>query len=254
MALRTVRRPLTDLKPHPRNPRNGDTDAIVESLTVNGQYRAIVTTTDGTILAGNHTYAAAAELGWKHLDCHVLDLDPYSPEALRILLVDNRTADRARYDEALLAELLGELPELVGTGYTPDDLSAMYAEEDAARAELERKFAEYVNSTNIPHYEPTQPAPPHPTDLYDTTRTDELLTSIAAADLDPLTRAFLETAAHRHTVFTYSQIAEFYAHATPQVQRLMEESALVIIDVQDAIRLGYARLSEWIDGAINEDE
>ena len=37
---------------------------IAESLTVNGLYRPIVTTKDGTILAGNHTYLAAESLGW----------------------------------------------------------------------------------------------------------------------------------------------------------------------------------------------
>ena len=37
-----------------RGTRNGDVEAVAESLTVNGQYRPIVVTTDGTILAGNH--------------------------------------------------------------------------------------------------------------------------------------------------------------------------------------------------------
>lgn len=125
--LSTVTKPWGELKPHPDNPRNGDTDAIAESLRVNGQYRPIVITEDGTILAGNHTYAAAGELGWDTLDAVVLAIDPHSTEAKRIMLADNRTADLGRYDDGLLAGLLALLDDaeggLLGTGYDADDLA-----------------------------------------------------------------------------------------------------------------------------------
>jgi len=123
--LTTHTLPITQLHPHPTNPRNGDTDAIAQSLQTNGQYRPIVATKDGTILAGNHTYAAAMELGWEHLDVVVLDIDPYSADAHRIMLADNRTADLGRYDDGLLLDLLRELETLEGTGYTDDDLAAL---------------------------------------------------------------------------------------------------------------------------------
>lgn len=54
-------------------------------------------------------------------------------------------------------------------------------------------------------------------------------------------RQFLKDAAGRHNVFNYRNIAEYYAHATPEMQRLMEKSALVIIDVDNAIANGYAK-------------
>lgn len=123
--LTTHTTPIHNLKPHPSNPRNGDTDAIAASLQTNGQYRPIVATTDGTILAGNHTYAAAMELGWEELAVVTLDIDPYSADAHRIMLADNRTADLGRYDDALLVELLKDLETLEGTGYTDDDLAAL---------------------------------------------------------------------------------------------------------------------------------
>ena len=41
---------------------------------------------------------------------------------------------------------------------------------------------------------------------------------------------------------TYRHIAEYYAQATPQMQRLMERSALVIIDMDDAIANGFVKL------------
>ena len=66
-------------------------------------------------------------------------------------------------------------------------------------------------------------------------------------------REFLELAAYRHLVFDYHNIAEYYAHADPEVQELMEESALVIIDYNDAISGGYARLKSDIDIMMEED-
>lgn len=127
-TLTTEPRPLDDLRPHPSNPRNGDTEAIAASLQENGQYRPIVTTTDGTILAGNHTYMAALELGWGEIACVTLDVDPHSAEAHRIMLADNRTADLGNYDEGLLLALLTPLAEdgaLLGTGFDEDALETL---------------------------------------------------------------------------------------------------------------------------------
>ena len=59
-------------------------------------------------------------------------------------------------------------------------------------------------------------------------------------------KEFLRHAAARHLVFNYSKIADYYAHTSPEMQRLMEKSALVIIDFDDAIANGYVRLSENI--------
>jgi len=131
-TLTTHHTDITTLHPHPNNPRNGNTDAIADSLTTNGQYKPIVTTKDGTILAGNHTYAAAMELGWSHIDAVVLDLDPDSEQAQRIMLADNRTSDLARYDDGLLLQLLDTLPDpTVGTGFDTWALEALARKADA---------------------------------------------------------------------------------------------------------------------------
>jgi len=57
-------------------------------------------------------------------------------------------------------------------------------------------------------------------------------------------RAFLIVAARRHTVLHYNKIADFYAHADAKLQALIEDSALVIIDFNKAIELGYVKLAE----------
>lgn len=118
-ALSTELLSVDSLTPYAKNPRTGDVDAIKESLTVNGQYRAIVVRA-GTneVLAGNHTLAAAKALGWSELLCHVVDVD--DEQAARIVLVDNRSNDLATYDQRSLIELLQSLPDTEGTGYSQD--------------------------------------------------------------------------------------------------------------------------------------
>jgi len=124
-ALRDLLTDPTRLTPHPRNPRNGDTDAIGDSIRHNGLYRPLyVQRSTGHVLAGNHTYQAALELGATLLPVLWLDVD--DDEATRILLTDNRTADIGQYDDALLLDVLRDIAThdagLLGTGYTPDDL------------------------------------------------------------------------------------------------------------------------------------
>lgn len=121
LIARTEQVPVDQLIPHPKNPKVGDIDQIAASLTIHGQYRPIVVQTSTKhVLAGNHTLAAAKSLGWTDIAVAWVDVD--DDQALRILLVDNRTSDLGRYDNDTLAELLGELEELEGTGFTFDDL------------------------------------------------------------------------------------------------------------------------------------
>ena len=60
-------------------------------------------------------------------------------------------------------------------------------------------------------------------------------------------KKFLLAAATRHLVFNYSKIANYYAHSSKEVQELMEDSALVILDIDDAIAKGYVKLSKNIE-------
>lgn len=61
-------------------------------------------------------------------------------------------------------------------------------------------------------------------------------------------------AATRHYAFNYKNIAEYYAHAPAEIQELMEESALVIIDYNNAIRNGYVQLSEDLKSLVESEE
>lgn len=125
MSLEQV--PLHALKPHPQNPRVSDTWAIKESLLVHGQYRPIVANRrTGHILAGNHTYLAAKELGWESILVYWIDV-PEDKE-LKILLVDNRSTEFGFMDPERLLEVLQELDSLEGTGYNDEDLELLVHE------------------------------------------------------------------------------------------------------------------------------
>lgn len=132
---------LEELKTHPRNPRRGDAERIARSIMANDFYGAlIVQRSTGFILAGNHRYEAAKIAGMAELPVIYVDVD--DDRALRIMLVDNREADLAGYDDAELASLLQELAisdaELIGTGYTTEDLALLVASDRMLELEEEQ--------------------------------------------------------------------------------------------------------------------
>lgn len=111
---------IDSLKPYPLNPRRGNLRAIQESLTVNGQYRPIVVQqSTNLILAGNHTWQAAKNLGWTEIAVTFIEADEKA--AKKIVLADNRTSDLGSFDDSLLKELLDELEGWHGTGYSEDE-------------------------------------------------------------------------------------------------------------------------------------
>ena len=133
--------PIKSAHADPRNANLG-TDrgrkALLHSLETYGAGRSILLARDGTILAGNKTHQAAADLGHEELlvvetdgtrlvAVRRTDLDPDSPEARLIALADNQTAaldlswDASAIDAALSDGL--DLSHL----WTGDELEAMLA-------------------------------------------------------------------------------------------------------------------------------
>src|SRR4051812_1094245 len=109
--------PLNELHPHPENPNHGDVNAVAESLEQHGQYRSVVATKDGTLLAGHHVWQAAKNIRMTTLRVDIVDADEH--EARKILLADNRIADLgAGPDMEVLLSVLQNLGgDLEGTGY-----------------------------------------------------------------------------------------------------------------------------------------
>lgn len=103
----------------------------------------------------------------------------------------------------------------------------------------------YTTDVNIPQYLPNCDKPSIYS-LCDTYKYEQLVQEINQSDLSKEEKDFLKLAATRHIVFNYSKIADYYANSDPKTQRLMEKSALVLIDVDDAIANGYVKLSQNI--------
>lgn len=127
--------PITDLSPHPLNPNNGDVEAIIISITENGYYPAPIVAHKDTkeIVVGNHRYAALMEMGSEVAP--VLWVDTDTVEAIRIMLVDNRSSDLRRYDlgqQRQVLEILERAGKLAGSGYSQDYLDKLRAGDQRA--------------------------------------------------------------------------------------------------------------------------
>ena len=103
----------------------------------------------------------------------------------------------------------------------------------------------YSSKIEAPIYEPKN-VKPHILELCNKEKTHRLMREIDNSNLPIDEKNFLIDAARRHNVFNYEKIADYYAHATPEMQNLMERSALVIIDFEKAIQLGYVKLCDEI--------
>ena len=116
-----------------------------------------------------------------------------------------------------------------------------------------KRFERYNQSVNVPQYLPTVDKP----DLSELANYDkyrELMRDIEKADIPEDIKEFLRMSATRHIVFNYARIADYYAHSDKAVQELMEKSALVIIDFNDAIANGYVELNKTLTALREYDE
>ena len=117
--------PVTSIRPHPQNPRQGDVGAICLSIRANGFWGGLVCQRSTRyILVGNHRWQSAVAEGLTHVPVFWADVD--DTLAVKILLADNRTSELATWDEPALLAMLTALDQtpagLDGTGYDGDAL------------------------------------------------------------------------------------------------------------------------------------
>jgi len=259
MKTKTIR--IADLSIDPANARKHsqrNLEAITASLRRFGQQKPIVIDKANVVRAGNGTLEAARQLGWETIEAVQTDLT--GSEASAYAIADNRTAELAEWDDDILKATLEALADedaalLESCGYTEAELDALVNEVEGdgeGGGEGSDDDNPYTAKIEAPIYEPKGERPPV-ADLSDKAKTNELCDEIEAAKLPDEVRDFLLTAAQRHTVFNFHNIAEYYCHAPKEVQHLMERSGLIIIDFQKAIQNGFVHLSERL-GAIADLE
>lgn len=124
--------PLDSLEEFPKNPKDHDLGAIMESMKENGVFKGLLVQewpdTPRYILAGHGTKKALIELGFTHIDCIFVECNPKI--ARKIVLADNRTSQLGGFRDELLLDYLRDVAtdnDLAGTGYDEDDLHTLSA-------------------------------------------------------------------------------------------------------------------------------
>lgn len=113
-------RKISELKPWDKNPRTiseKSFERLKKQITKLGEYKPLLITEDGTVLGGNMRLRAYQELNWEQAWVSVVEADT-EEEKLEYALSDN---DRAgRYDADMLANAIGNFPEINWADYTVD--------------------------------------------------------------------------------------------------------------------------------------
>lgn len=234
--IQIVYKKIGDLKPYKKNAKKHpkeQVERIANSIKEFGFTQPVIIDKDNCVVAGHGRILGAKKAGLKNIPTVCLeDLTEEQIKAYR--LVDNKTNESA-WDEILLGQELEELQEVMAMDLFGFDLAA----------EIEDEERKYTAKTNIPQYEIHGEAPDI-SELCDKTKTNELLQRIRNSNVSEDVKQFLKMGAYRHLRFNYAKIAEYYAQADKETQELMEDSALVIIDFEDAIAKGYVQLSEQV--------
>lgn len=132
--LRPLAVPIETINPDPRNARAHDDNnlrAISASLRQYGQRRPVVVNRNGnTIEAGHGLVTAAKAIGWAHVAVVWVEDDDAAHAGYS--LADNRTAELAAWDEAMLAELVADYGDANADLYDSLLLADLLADGDAA--------------------------------------------------------------------------------------------------------------------------
>lgn len=210
---------------------------IHKSLKECGAGRSIIVDNEGEIIAGNGVYEQAKKLGLKtkivETDGSELvvvkrtDLSTDDDKRRRLAVMDNSASDTSEFNlELLQADFeVGDLSDM--------GIDIKIGDED-----------KYTLKIEAPVYEPTREKKPTLAECVDMTKYNELVEHINKSELPEEEKQLLTLAASRHICFNYENICEYYCHSDKATKKLMEESALVIIDINDAIANGFVKLTE----------
>lgn len=240
-------RTLGELNEYEYNPRQlteKQAKDLRTSLEKFGLVSPLIVNVDNTLIGG-------------HQRKKILDLLSYLPPEYEI---DVRVPERKLSDEEV-AELNVRLNknqgqwdfEALGNYFDTDSLLEwgfedyeMGIPEWGEGGEDEDTEDTYTSKIEGIQYEPTGESVDL-SDLYDDSRTHELIEEIQSAEIPDDIKEFLSLAATRHIVYDFRNIAEYFAQADADIQALMERSGLVIVDYEKAIEYGFVQLSKDIE-------
>jgi len=201
--------------------------------------RPIIVDKEGMILGGNMRFKALKELGYKEVPAEWIKRDGELTEAekQRFIIADN--IEQGEWDFEKLKDWDSDKLKEWGI-----DLSIWEGTQIID--------SNYSRKIKAPIYE-VKNEKPDIIELYNSDKYKDIIQKIENSNILESEKEFLKIAASRHIVFNYSNIADYYANSEKELQELMEDSALVIIDFNKAIELGYVKLSEEIAEQYKEE-
>jgi hypothetical protein len=247
----TVRyRKVDALIPYVGNSRTHSDEQVAQiaaSIREFGFTNPILTDGENGIIAGHGRLMAARKLAMDEVP--TIELAGLTAAQKRAYVIaDNKLALNAGWDMAALKIEFSQLGDdgfdLRLTGFALDEIAGIF-DEAPSLEKVEEAPEAYTRKIEAPIYEITG-ACPSVAELFDRSKAQSLIDEIDKASLPKEVDKFLRSAAERHTVFNFRNIAEFYAHADPDTQSLMERSALVIIDFNKAIEEGFVKLTSAV--------
>lgn len=232
MNIRSIR--TEQIKPYSKNAKKHDKkqiQAVANSIERFGWVQPLVVDKDDNLIIGHCRLDAAKMLGLSEVP--VLKIENLTEEEVKALRLADNKLNESPWDMDLVIDELKDIsPDLIDfTGFDRGLIAGITDEE----------LDKYTKKINAPIYTPTGEKPLLE-DLYDNKKALELLKEIESSDISEGEKDFLRWAAYRHCVLRFDKIANFYAYSSKEVQRLMEKSALVIIDFDKAIENGYIDL------------
>ena len=238
----------SELKPYVNNAKvhtGEQVEQIKRSIKEFGFNDPIAVWHENEIIEGHGRLLAVMEMD-DITEVPIIRLDDLTDEQRKAYtLVHNKLTMNTDFDIDMLNLELTELPNFDMDFYGFNIFGDNTIED-------ETDISKYTKKIKAPHYEPTGTIP-EIKDLCDTEKTDELLDEIEKSDLSEEQKQFLRLAAYRHSVFNYKMVAEYYAHADEKMQYFMEKSALVIIDINNAVEDGYVVLEQKILDMIDDE-
>lgn len=165
--------------------------------------------------------------------------DDLTDEQVRAFrLADNEVGSIAKWD---WGKLDSELAELVGMSM------------ERFGFDIKKEDTTYTDKADGLIYEPSDEKV-SVNSVCDKTRYDELIKRVESSHVTDDEKTFLRDAATRFMRFDYQHIADYYAQASDEMRGLMEDSGLVIVDINAAIENGFVKMSKAIERIMADAE
>lgn len=233
---------IEEIKPYNENAKVHKAKQIkqvADSIKRFGFAQPLVVDKNNELIIGHCRLEASKELGYTEVP--VLKMEELSDKEVKALRLADNKLNESEWDMALV------LPEL--KALDTDLLKLTGFREDLVLNPDEERYTKKIVP---PVYEPSSQKPML-SELYQNLQETELLEKIKNTPMEQEEAEFLREAVHRLTRFDYKKIADYYANTENEgLKAIMEDLALVIIDYDKAIELGYIKLSN--DLLLNDDE